>query len=270
MTETEQGDAELAEALAGTRVLVAYGLLGEIVAALKPIGLDYMGAQVAWLRRIGAEVAVVPLPTGAPVAANAARLGAAVLAEATPALIIAHSKGGLEALAALMDPQVAARCRGLVALQSPLRGSPVADALCAVRSLHRTAGGILRMLRLGTGEGLHDLTTRARDAWMREHEEAVAALVARLPVLCVASTLDPETASGPDRRYLPLVRWLARRGAGPNDGLVPLSSALLPGARHMVLTGSHRALVAAGPGRDPVGVLRRALRAVLAPTPPVA
>ncbi len=58
---------------------------------------------------------------------------------------------------------------------------------------------------------------------------------------------------------------LLEREAGPNDGLVPLASALLPGARHMVEPGGHVALVAAGGGRDPVGALRRALALALAP-----
>lgn len=97
-------------------------------------------------------------------------------------MLIAHSKGGLEALSALLDPSAAERCHALVAIQSP---------------------------------------------------------------------------------YLPLVRWMERRGAGPNDGLVPVASALLPGVRHVIVRGSHRNLVASGRGRGPVGLLRRLLTLVL-------
>ncbi len=131
--------------------------------------------------------------------------------------------------------------------------------------LHRAAGGILRALRLGSGEGLRDLTTAARGAWMAAHAEAVAALTRALPILCCASAV-PAEARGPDARYRPLARWIERRGAGPNDGLVPVRSALLPGTRHLVVEGSHRGLVAAGRGRDPVGVLRSALTLVLRDT----
>ncbi|MFC7544100.1 hypothetical protein ACFQU2_38220 [Siccirubricoccus deserti] len=45
---------------------------------------------------------------------------------------------------------------------------------------------------------------------------------------------------------------------------MPLASTMLPGARHAVLAGGHRALVAEGPGRDPIGVLRGALLEMLA------
>ncbi len=248
----------LAKALRGQRVLLAYGLLGDVMARFAPIGIDYMGRQLLWLRRaLGAEAAVVPLPTGAPVAANAARLAEVMAADARPALVIGHSKGGLEALAALLAPTAAARCLAFLALQSPFRGSPVADAVCAARPVHMAAGGALRALRLGTGEGVADLTTRRREAWMSHHEAEVAALCARLPVLTAATFLD-ERAAGRDRHYLPLVRWLGRR-AGPNDGLVPVSSALLPGAEQVVLPGVHRTLVAAAPHRDPVGQLRTLL-----------
>ncbi|MBV1797108.1 hypothetical protein [Siccirubricoccus sp. G192] len=98
---------------------------------------------------------------------------------------------------------------------------------------------------------------------MGANAAAVATLMQRLPVLCCATRLEAQTAQGPDRRYLPLARWVERRGGGPNDGLVPVASALLPGARHLLRAGAHRALVSTGKGRDPVGALRQALGVVL-------
>jgi hypothetical protein len=222
-----------------------------------------MGAQRDWLLGLGLPVEVVPVPTAAPVAANALRLRAALAADPQPAVLVAHSKGGLEALAALLDPEAATRCRAFIALQSPFLGSPVADALVGVPRLHRAAGRILQRLGLGGEEGLRDLTSAARAEWMAAHAAEVAALPRHLPVLCCATWLDAANARGPDRRYLPLVRWVERRGGGPNDGLVPVASALLPGARHRLLPGGHRALVATGRGRDPVGALRDALGDVL-------
>ncbi|MBW8268447.1 hypothetical protein [Caldovatus aquaticus] len=255
-------DAALAAALAGHRVLLAYGLFGEVVAALGPIGLDYMGEQAGWLRRLLGErraVALPRLPTAAPVADNAQRLGRALLSDPRPAVVVGHSKGGLEVLAALLDAEAAARCRGFLALQAPFFGSPVADAVCGSRPVFGAADRVLRLLRLGSGQGLRDLTAPVRAAWMREHAAAVAALAGRLPMLCAATVVD-EAARGPDRH-----------GAGPSDGLVPLASAPLPGVPSVVLRGGHRALVSRAPGRDPVAVLRRLLRRLLGPaaaTPP--
>ncbi|WP_426957350.1 hypothetical protein [Muricoccus radiodurans] len=251
-------------ALAGRRVLLAYGLFGEVIAALRPLGAEYMHAHVDWLRAAGADVSVVRCPTTAPIARNAVRIRDALLADPRPAILIGHSKGGLEALAALLEDRAAAHCAALVALQSPFAGSPVADVVCARRALHRTAGTILRLIR-GNGEGIRDLTTASRTAWNATHVTEVAALIARIPVVCVATRVEEAGAYRPRPRHRLLARWLERRGAGPNDGLVPVSSALLPGARHIVLAGDHIAAAARGPGRDPEGILRRALAAVLDP-----
>jgi hypothetical protein len=255
-------DEALAAWLAGRRVLVAYGLLGDTTAALRRFGVDYMWAQQDWLRAMGAAPEVVRAPTAASVASNAARMRAALLGGSDrPALVIAHSKGGLEALAALLDPAAEARCAGFVAFQSPFAGSPVADAISGSRALRGVALAAFRALRIGDGEGLRDLTTPVRAAWMRAHGEAVAGLLERLPVVTAATALDGKTLRGRDRAYGVLTRWLERR-AGPNDGLVPVSSALLPGARHSLEPGGHVALVSAGGGRDPVDALRRAVRMV--------
>lgn len=233
--------------------------MGEVMAALRPIGLDYMHGLAAWLCGEGASVEVVRLPTAAPIARNAERLRAVLVAEAAPVLLIAHSKGGLEALAALLDPATAARCTGFVALQSPFFGSPVADAVTGARPLDAAAMGLARLLRIGSGEGLRDLTTARRAAWMGANAAAIGALLARLPVVCLATALPARGLRGRDRIYGLAARWMARRGAWPSDGLVPVASALLPGARHLLRDGTHIAAVSRGGGRDPAGLLAQAL-----------
>jgi len=254
--------------LAGRRVLMVQGLAGEANRFLAPAGFNYMGAQLGWLRDCGAEASVVMTLTTAPVAENAARLAAAIQAVSGRCLVVAHSKGGLEALQALLDPEVSARCDGLLCFQAPFAGSPLADAVLRRPVLQGLARRLALALKAGDLSGLPDLTLGARAAWMADNAEAVAALLDRLPVLCVASTLDKPGATGQDRLYLPLVHWMQRRGQGPNDALVSVASALLPGARHLVLPGSHHSLVTTGLGRDPAGVLRRALPLLLSPTPP--
>ena len=264
MTEAEakEADAALAARLAGLRVLVCYGLLGEVMANLRTIGVDYMSRQLAWLREIGAEAAPVPLPTAARIEGNAARIAAVIEEAPTPVLLVAHSKGGLEALSALLTPGIAGRCRGFLALQSPFRGSPVADAALGFGPLRELADRTLRLAKLGDGEGLRDLTVAQREPWMTEQEATIAELATRVPLTSLATELT-EDCTLLEQAYGPLNRWMLRMGAGPNDGLVPVSSTILPGARHEVSTGGHRALVATGPGRDPIGVLRRELAALL-------
>jgi hypothetical protein len=260
-------DVETRAWLGGRPVLFAYGLLGDLSAKLARVGFDYMGRQQDWLRRMGALPQVVAVQTGRSVAANAAVIGAALSAAGpAPALLVAHSKGGVEGLAALMDPAAAARCAGFIAFQSPFRGSPVADWVAGHGALHGAGKAALAMLGCGDGEAVHDLTTAVRKAWVAKHAAAVADLAARLPVVSCATVLEPlAIGSMRDLGYRTLVGALGRV-AGPNDGLVPLSSTKLPGpVRHLEGTGGHVALVSEGAGRDPVTALRRALAALLAP-----
>jgi len=238
-------DAALAASLAGTRVLLCYGLLGEVMAGLRPIGIDYMARQRAWLQGLGVEAAPVALPTAAPVADNAARLAARILAAPSPVVLVAHSKGGLEALAALLRPGVAARCRGFLALQSPFHGSPVADAALGFGPLRDLAHHALRLARLGEGRGLQDLTCASRGAWMAEHAAAVRALTAALPVASLATAIGPDPGWR-DRVYLPLARWMERQGAGPGDG----AGRLPPAARRAPRGAGRRA---PRPGRRRAG-----------------
>lgn len=254
--------------LKGRRVLLVYGLLGEVQAALRRLGVDYMHGVREWLEDQGADVTVVRLPTASSVQDNGVRLAAEILSDPRPALVIAHSKGGLETLAALTSMAARARCAGFVALQSPFGGSHVADAVAAAKPLASASIALAKLLRTGTGEALRDLTTTTRAAWMAGHARQVEQIVRRVPTICVATELKPAGARGRDRIYLAAARWMALQDAGPNDGLVPVASALLPGTRHLLADGSHIAAVSRGGGRDPIALVARALALLEAPSAP--
>ena len=262
MTDTEK-EARLKARLAGQRVLLVHGLLGEVMAALRPVGVDYMVAQRQWLCDLGARAEVVKLPTAAAIADNAATL-TAVLRDGPAALVIGHSKGGLEALASLLSlPIPEQHCFGFLALQSPFHGSPIADAVCRAQAVHKLMDGTLQTLKLGTGQGISDLTVATRGPWMAAHAAAITALAGRLPMLSVGTVVEETNSQLLDRVYLPSARWILARGAGPNDGLVPLASTQLPGVRHIALHGGHRSLVAQQGGWDGIAALRRLLVALL-------
>src|SRR5690606_13816346 len=126
-------------AVQGRGVLLACALAGEAIARLAPEAVGYLGRQLGWARACGATGQVVPLPTAAAVEENAALLAKAVLSAPESCLLLSHSKGGLESLAALLKPGVAARCEAFLALQAPFFGSPVADALLGSPGLHGAA-----------------------------------------------------------------------------------------------------------------------------------
>jgi hypothetical protein len=241
-----------------TRYLVCRGLFSEIYARGARFGLDYFDTQIAALRAQGSWVQALDLPSAAPIGVNASRIAATLLSSPEPVTVIAHSKGGLEALAALIRPGVAAQCAGFLALQCPFHGTPLADAGLAPRPLRLAAHHLLGALQLGATRGVKDLTIAARGRWMQAHAAEIEALVRTTRVLTIGTAMPARPALR-DAAFALLARWAEQAGHGPGDGLVPLLSTRLPGARHLTLEGGHRALVARGPGRDPVAVLTRAL-----------
>ena len=252
-------EAALAAWLAGRRALLCYGLLGD---AAHRLGLDYMDAHADWLAAQGARVEVLRVPTSNAVEANGAVLRAALAAEEAQALVVAHSKGGVDALAGLVHPEAMARCAAFLAFQSPFLGTPLADVSVEAKPLMGIAKLALPLIGSGDAAGIQDLTTAARTAWMAAHAEAVAELTRRARVVAIGTDFAPRLRLGRDTHLVPLAMWLRER-AGPNDGLVPVASALLPGARHLVEPGSHVALVVRGADHAPEAALRRALRAAL-------
>jgi hypothetical protein len=238
---------------------MAYGIFGEVTARFRGVGIDYMHGVHDWLRAQGADPDVVMLDTLASVETNAARFASMLSAAPRSALVIGYSKGGVEALAALTDAQARRNCLGFVALQAPFLGSPIADIVMRNRALAATSTAVARGLGIGSGEGLRDLTRRVRRRWMTTHAAQLAETLATVPTVCVATYMTPRVSQGRGRLYVPGARWMERRGFGLNDGLVPVSSALLPGARHLVVEGCHIETISAGGGRDPIGLLIRAL-----------
>jgi hypothetical protein len=246
--------------LAGRRALLCYGLMGD---AAQRVGLDYMDAHAEWLAAQGARVEVLRVPTSNAIEANGAVLRAALVAEDAGALVVAHSKGGVDALAGLVHEDAMARCAAFLAFQSPFLGTPLADVSVGAAPLMNIAKLALPLIGSGDAAGIHDLTTAARTAWMAAHAEGVARLVATVRVVTVGTDYTPRLRLGRDTHLAPLAMWLRER-TGPNDGLVPTASALLPGARHLVEPGSHVALIVRGADHAPEAALQRALAAALA------
>jgi hypothetical protein len=217
--------------LRGRRVVLVHGLLGDTAAAL---GLAVLDPARRWLAGQGARCEVPRLRTGRPVAENAAALLETLRGGDGPALVIAHSKGGLEALAALAAlPEPGAACAGFLAFRSGFAGTPVADRVARWRPLLRLAGLGSAALFAGEGsEGIADCGERARKRWLAAHRAEVARLLREVPVVAQANIQRS--------RLSPLRGWIERR-SGENDGMVPVASALLPGARHLVGRGSHMA-----------------------------
>ena len=195
-------------------VVLVHGLFGFDRIGVPGARFDYFRGIARHLESLGCHAHAVRLPAAASVPERARELVTAI--EALPhdrIDLIAHSLGGLDARYALTHLGLARRVRSLVTVGTPHRGTPLADLamkgpLDWARRIVRALGMPMEALEwLGT-EALAEFNARVID-------------VPGVRYACVVGGMRDEgsvpLALVPAHAYL-------RRVAGPNDGLVPISS----------------------------------------------
>lgn len=157
------------------------------------------------------------------IAANARALAQRIAAlpdDGRRFVIVAHSKGAVDALQMLVDePRIAQRTVALVAVAGALQGSPLADRL---DGLYGVTFGAFPFSACGKGEGtpVLDLQRAARAAWWSAHGSAltvpVYSLVSVPEMTRLAPTLYPS--------FLALTRMTRY-----NDGMLLAGGQVAPG-----------------------------------------
>src|SRR5271157_3083205 len=196
-------------------VVLAHGLFGFSRIGLGPLTLTtYFRGIPEVLRAAGNRVLVTRVHPIASVEFRAQRLGARIL-RAFPneqIHIIGHSMGGLDARRLLADEMWCARVLSLTTIGTPHLGSYLADfAKLRVGRVYRL---LQRMMLDPTG--FLDITRLAARRFHRRYPQP-----SDLPCFSVAGVPPPEEVTWPLQRLHTVLAELE----GPNDGLVPASSA---------------------------------------------
>ena len=237
-----------------TSLLFVPGFLADLLMATDKAGLKqelrrhtilgtYFDEQMEWLdsggvvhhKRVGVESQSAPV-------LNFRIIGEAVRAAPHPVILVTHSKGGIDALEWLLDEarkpsreSLVGKVRGVIAIQSPFFGSPVAGVIVANRILRKLTSYSLTQLGGGPAAQLRQ-SRRWRCRFYNRYRSDIAAVLKQVPVLCYASSLS----RGPEKNAFPLIetaRDIMERMRIPNDGLVPVHSAVLPGAAFVTTEG---------------------------------
>lgn len=233
--DTARGEAafaRVAHRIRASRLLFVPALLSGIALKASRLRLvEYLTHQVRQLKDEGFDAEIADIDTGATVQANGARLAEILTRHHCPTWIVTHSKGGLDTLEALVAyPDVRRFVDGWVAFQAPFQGSPVADVACRAPKARRIGAAALKLLG-ASPQAICDLTTDERARYLDANASAIAQLLADVPVMCVGTAVS--------KRLLPswpTVRWMEDCGLR-NDGLVPVTSTILPGAHYVLLDG---------------------------------
>lgn len=178
------------------------------------------------------------------VAVNAERIVREVrkqVARGKRVILLSHSKGGNDALAALLLLQKSGELGsvgGWISLQGVFEGTPIADEIMQSDPLRKGAQLAFEQLG-GTLDSLRDITTEAGVTFLAQNKAAIRKLNRSLPILSFASwkekPADPQLLR-PDTALVPTRDLLSKRGL-LNDGLVPTRSAILPYSLQVVKGG---------------------------------
>jgi len=167
------------------------------------------------------------------------------------ALFMTHSLGGLALIEELvLRPQMQDVVGGIIFLQSPFYGTPVADFYFSnPYHFNKFLKPVLPFLNT-TDETIRYLGTQSRGSFMASEQNEVTKLIAKIPLFTVGGV-----ANGFRSLFTPAVNLMAygcmtvafekcfsqNLIAGPynlSDGMVPLESSKLPGADFVVLAGA--------------------------------
>ena len=189
---------------------------------------QYMKGNVDALRDLGLRFREVDLTPEESVLSGAEVVREVILsesAEGQQAVILGHSKGGVDAAAALaLYPETRPRVRAFVAIQAPYAGSPIASDLTNGPGAGETAAAFVRLLG-NQPEAASELSYQARRAFIAQH-----------PYPSEVPTLSLATSRVDWRSIVWMTGSYVRDQYGmESDGLVVPVDAVLPGSQAIFL-----------------------------------
>jgi len=139
-------------------------------------------------------------------------------------IVFAHSKGGLDTFSALSKrPDLLGKISGLITAQTPFHGSPVAESFSNL-SITRSLGKWFFSFLGGSEEGMTSLSESSSKRRNEEYKKQYQTITEKVPVINFGSyKIDTK---GWDSA-LELFRDFTEVSRGPNDGVVPLTSAYI-------------------------------------------
>lgn len=190
----------------------------------------YFDQNLDGLKAMGMQVDRAPINTIDSVEHNAKVIRDEIMkyaAQGKQVVLIGHSKGGLDSEAALaMYPETQKAVRGLVTIQSPYGGSPMANDLDSIPGLEDVVGPALKALG-GTKESCLELTYERRKEFLAKYP-----MPPGIPTVCMASNKQ-----SPISPLFSTAEYMKQRYGVQNDGLVAENDAFIPGSRTVTLNG---------------------------------
>jgi len=190
----------------------------------------YMNTNVAALSAAGLDVRRIPIDSDAPVATNAATIRNTVnsVYQQTGKRIVffAHSKGCVDSAAALqMFPEILTRVQGMIAVQAPYGGSPIATDLLSSSPIKWVVEKFVEVIFGGDPQSIGDLSYQSRQAFLQKY-----------PYPSSVNTISVFTKSTRISSLMYVAaKYISDSYGVANDGLVADPDAAIPSSRTIFL-----------------------------------
>lgn len=196
----------------------------------------YFYEQITWLRANGLDAGIVNIESESGIKYNSNLIEAAISLSPKPVIIISHSKGGLDTLETLIRrPYLRGKVRGMVSIQSPYYGTPIADWVLRGRAFMSPLTAIVLKAMGGSMESVRDLSVKSRIAYQADNAAEIAKITAAIPTISFGAWKNEEEGVM-DTLFEP-TRDLMLKWGVKSDGLVPVDSEMLPGADQIAVEG---------------------------------
>lgn len=212
--------------------------LMRILSPLSGFGLGnftgYFDDQVALFQSLKLEHEVADINTKGTVDENGDALANLIKNSDKKLVFVAHSKGGLDVLDALIKLRGTPDFKKVVAIlgvQSPFPGNPLVDRLRGMYS-EEVFDSVVRSMG-GDPESIKSLSEQERTVYNQQHAAAIKDVIANVKILTVSSY----KSDVPNRVDTALegLRNLMLRFGWTNDGVVPTKSEVLLDTDNLIL-----------------------------------
>ena len=127
-------------------------------------------------------------------------------------------------------PDLQPKFKKIIFLQCPFWGTPLADFALNGRGSKYATKGIFKILLNGDILSIVELTRSSRAVYMNRNESAIQHILSTIEVECHGSHKLSERGRFDSILKIPR-DFIQFKYEVPNDGMIPMSSAFIPGAR---------------------------------------
>jgi triacylglycerol lipase len=227
----------------------------------------YLNDNTKRLKDLGLDAREVGIDSDASVETNAKVIRDTIL-EASKSgkkvVLIGHSKGGVDATAALsLYPELKPHVRAVVAMQTPFGGSPIASDVLTCPQAASVAECIIGRKFRGNPQSLRDISYDGRQAFLAKHPYPTD-----IPTVSLASSSHTQVSV-----VAAASNYIRARYGEKSDGLVPAKDAIIPGSNVVHCEDmDHAGGAMRGPGglckRRPADVTQALVTLALTTPPP--